>query len=298
MKASKILSIFFGHALFLTSFLPISSDLYAEEFQNSIVKTQGSRLFNITIDGTVSGWPFSRTGILMLAPTFSNDDNPVEVVIVSGDPLAHPERGAIQFATNDFFLEGATHFDLAFVSISGNCVSIRPDPEYRMMTLNIFNVNSGLTATPYMIYSGTINGCIDRRARTVSGHINVEGTPYYYGNSASYVADFEGQFAGTGNIDNVISTAEAEEFMNVVIALKMDASFSNNLRKSISRREIRKLQNAVLEKLNPDDVLAVKRLKYTPKMIMKVNANALEALDTFPEVDDIAKISSTFTIPQ
>lgn len=301
MKTSKILSIFFGYALFFTSSLPFSSNLHAEESQGSIVKTPRSKLFNITINGTVSGWPFSRTGILMLAPTFdsngTNDVNPVEVVIVSGEPLGtRPERGAIQFATNDFFLEGSTHFDLALVSVSGNCVSIQPDPEYRMMTPNVFNVNSGITAIPYMIYSGNINGCVDRRARTVSGHINVEGSPYYYGNSASYVADFEGQFAGTVDYDNLISTNEINQFQNIIVSLKMDESI-NDKHKSIYRREIRKLQTAVLEKLNNNDVLTIKRFKYTPTMLMKVTEHALQELVTFPEVDDITNISSAFRVP-
>lgn len=288
--------------LIFSTFLPVSFFAYSGEPEYAVRTTKESKLFNITIQGTVSGWSFTRSGILVLSPAVTdattNDINLVEVVISSGDPIIHPERGAIQFATNNYFLWGIDPFDVVNMSISGNCVTVRPDPDYKDLNLNYFNASSGLFAIPYQIYTGTIEGCVNKKSKTVSGHINVKGKTSISGESASYVADFEGQFAGTGNFNEVISTSETDGFMNVVVTLKLDASFGNNARKSISRREIRKLQNAVLEKLNPGDVLAVKRLKYMPTMIMKINASALEELDTFLEVSEITTISSILRIPQ
>ncbi len=306
MKTSKILSIFLGLALFLTSSLSISSDVYAEESEYDASTTKESKLYNITIQGTVSGWSFKRTGILTLSPTVSNavstnGINPKEVTIISGNPIINPDRGAIQFSTNNYFFNGAHYIDTAYVTLAGDCGDIKVDSKQEtfLSSLNFFTVSSGFAAPAYQIYSGTINGCIDRRSRTVSGNIDVRGeVPPFSGMRSTYKASFTGQFAGTGNFNDVISTSETDGFMNVFVTLRLDASFGNNARKSISRRDIRKLQNAVLEKLNPGDVLAVKRLKYAPTMIMKINASALEELDTFPEVSEITTISSAFRIPQ
>ncbi|MDN3514203.1 MAG: hypothetical protein NG747_07370 [Candidatus Brocadia sp.] len=293
---------FFVLLLVFSAFLPVSFVTYAGESEYAVRTTNESRLFNITIQGTVSGWSFTRTGILVLSPTVTdattNDINFVEVVISSGDPIIHPERGAIQFATNNYFLWGIDPFDVVNMSKSGNCITVNPDLDYKDLNLNYFNVSSGLFAIPYQIYSGTIEGCVDKKSKTVSGHINVIGKTSMSGESASYVANFEGQYIGKGNFDNLMSMPETDGFMNVFVTLKLDVSFDNNSRKSFYRREIRKLQNAVLEKLNPDDVVATKRLTYAPTMLLRINENALQELITFPEVSDVTTISSAFRMPQ
>ncbi len=291
--------------LIISTLLPINFTACAGESEFGASTTKESKLYNITIQGSVSGWSFKRTGLLTLSPTVSNavstnGINPKEVTIISGNPINNPERGAIQFSTNNYFFNGAHYIDTAYVSLSGDCGDIKVDSKQEtfLSSLNFFNATSSGSSL-YQIYSGTINGCIDRKSRTVSGNIDVRGeVPPFSGLRSTYKASFTGQFAGTGNFNDVISTSETDGFMNVVVTLKVDASFSNNARKSISRREIRKLQNAVLEKLNPDDVCAVTRLKYAPTMLIRVNENALQELGTFPEVSEITTISSTFRIPQ
>lgn len=292
--------------LIFSTFSPVDFIVYAGESENDAGTTKESKLYNITIRGTVSGWSFTRSGILTLSPTVSNaistnGINPKEVTIISGNPITNPDRGAIQFSTNNYFLNGAHYIDTAYVSLSGGCCNIKVDSKQEtfLSSLNFFTVSSGFTALPYQIYSGTINGCVDRKSKKISGNIDLRGeVPPFSGMRSTYKASFTGQFAGTGNFDNMIATSETDGFTNVVVMLKLDASFVNNPRKSFCRREIRKLQNAVLEKLNPDDVVAAKRLKYAPTILLRIKENALQALGTFPEVSEITTTSSTFKIPQ
>lgn len=154
--------------------------------------------YQITIAGTASGWNFTRSGVLVLARTVDrtnvsrNGVNPLEVGIVSGNPMISPERGAIQFATNVGLLGARSQLDITTVGVSGNTITIDMAPNISYASSFVgFNVTSGLTANFWFITSGRIIVTVSPDGRSVSGTINLSGRGSLYGN-ASYSARFSG----------------------------------------------------------------------------------------------------------
>lgn len=161
--------------------------------------TGTARLYNITISGTVSGWSFTRTGVLLLGDTpitkvTVNGVNPKEIAIISGN-IATGGRGVIQFTTNSIWINGSrTLKDLAYVTLSNNCVYVRPDDRLTYVGINSFWVGGSLiSSVPYLIDYGSINICPSSDYKRISGSINLFGTAYYTGR-ASYKATITGYY--------------------------------------------------------------------------------------------------------
>jgi hypothetical protein len=158
-------------------------------------------LYSVTLRGVVQGRSFARQGTVGIAtrvptPT-QNGANPLELVIVSGNPAISPQIGAIQFGTNTFFLGGRASLDMAFVSFANNCIIARPDQRMSATGLNGFNSRSGLTADFYQIFAGDLSVCSTNGFRTISGSVNILGTGAIFHSNTPYQATLTGTFIGS-----------------------------------------------------------------------------------------------------
>ncbi len=163
----------------------------------------GSLVYEVTISGSVSGRPFTRTGYVVLSPSITNVTtngiNPLDVWLTSGNPLAAPEVGAISFATNNLYLGSLSRVDLAYVSYDGasRTITVQPDPNYAGLGANVFNNSSGLLGGIYQIYAGTMQLQLSEDARAITGSIGVVGKGAYYYTQVPYQGTITGRFVGT-----------------------------------------------------------------------------------------------------
>lgn len=162
--------------------------------------------WQVTIQGTVYGRPFTRQGNLYLTEPFSsaatvNGANPIEVALFSGTPITSPQIGAIQFVTNDGILGYRTQLDLAYVSFDGQAGRVEVQPDGRLGAnagRNVFNALSGFTANLYQIYGRRMQLQFRDNYETVSGVIDFLGNPFIEPAAAPYQATLTGRFVGSG----------------------------------------------------------------------------------------------------
>ncbi|NUR59892.1 MAG: hypothetical protein HOV87_14660 [Catenulispora sp.] len=134
--------------------------------------------YTVTITGTVGLSSFQRTGTLTLRPTITtvgteNGVNPLDVCLVSGNPAAFPDVGAIWNGSNSACHPAATAagLDMGTVTVQGTTVLFQPDANIAATQNNIFNEYGGITACVYYVRTGgmivrtnadgTLDGAID-----------------------------------------------------------------------------------------------------------------------------------------
>jgi hypothetical protein len=163
-------------------------------------------LWNVVLQGESQGVRFQRQALVAITTPLSsagttNEPNPFEVVIVSGNPGAYPESGAIWFTTNSSLLGGQAGLDMAYVYFDSNqsLVYVRPDPNMSAVGINVFNAYSGLTADMYQIFDGAIYLWSRDGFATIEGWIDILGTGAIFHSNTPYRAYFSGAYAGTGS---------------------------------------------------------------------------------------------------
>lgn len=156
-------------------------------------------IYDVTIRGNAEGVPFARTGTLFVLPRVTNittnGRNPVDVCLFSGRPFTSPQSGSIWLHSNSYCVNTrGARLDMAFVSMSlaTNRVFVRPDSRIAAVGVNGFNINSGLLANVYQIYSGAESLAFRNRGRTVVGTVNVLGTGAIFPSSQRYSASLSG----------------------------------------------------------------------------------------------------------
>ncbi|MET8853212.1 hypothetical protein [Amycolatopsis sp. NPDC004625] len=135
--------------------------------------------YDVTLSGSVSGTSFRRSATLRIVETISssgttNDVNPVDVCLVSGNPAGRPQPGAIWFGSNSGCAPGAgaAHLDLATVDVDGDTVTVEPVENMAATGGNVFTSSSSITACPFFPVSGRLRVTADG---SVSGRIEVTG---------------------------------------------------------------------------------------------------------------------------
>ncbi|GAA2051118.1 hypothetical protein GCM10009839_67450 [Catenulispora yoronensis] len=118
-------------------------------------------VWDVTISGVVGSNSFQRVGRLAIVPTITttgteNGVNPVDVCLVSGNPSAVPEPGAIWNGSNAACHPAATlaQLDLGTVTVQGTTVYYQTDSNISATFNNLFNQYGGLAACPYYVRSG------------------------------------------------------------------------------------------------------------------------------------------------
>ncbi len=147
--------------------------------------------YEITIRGKVNGKKFELTGKLRVRETMNeltlNDVNSRDVFLEIGDPLVKPKAGALWLATNNAFFEkfgytkAGQRMDLANVDLdheSGR-VTVKLDGDLTTSGLNRFNSSSGLLASIYTAYKGTMKLDFDNDGDRVSGSVGLKGVQHY-----------------------------------------------------------------------------------------------------------------------
>lgn len=135
--------------------------------------------YDVTLSGSVSGTSFRRSATLRIVETISstgttNDVNPVDVCLVSGNPAGQPQPGAIWFGSNSGCAPGAgaAHLDLATVDVDGDTVTVEPVENMAATGGNVFTSSSSITACPFFPVSGRLRVTA---GGSVSGRIEVTG---------------------------------------------------------------------------------------------------------------------------
>ena len=168
-------------------------------------------LCTITMDGRNQGdWqPFLVQGSLLItsgipSSATQNGKNPVEVVIVIGNPPANPVAGAIRYTTNRYlnrFVGGAfvnSLLDYAYVGVAGNTISVTVDPRIAAAnSLSNFNARTGLAAGVYEIQSGGFQISLVGTSG-VAGWADLVGHGYISPYTAPYKAIVSGKVVGRG----------------------------------------------------------------------------------------------------
>ncbi len=154
------------------------------------------RAYSVTITGTASGNPFTRTGTLVVANTVTrvttNGVNPLEVCLASGSPASSPDAGAIWLNTNSACISSRATLDTAFVSTSGGTVTVQPDSRIAATGSNVFTTRRSITACPYFPSAGAASYTFFAN-NTVSGTIRITGYGGAFCGTSTYVASITGR---------------------------------------------------------------------------------------------------------
>ncbi|MDX3194627.1 hypothetical protein PV458_40045 [Streptomyces sp. MN03-5084-2B] len=152
--------------------------------------------WDVTISGSVSGTSFRRSATLRIVETISsagttNDVNPVDVCLVSGNPAGQPQPGAIWFGSNSGCAPGAgkAHLDLATVDVDGDTVTVEPVENMAATGGNVFTSSSSIAACPFFPVSGRLRVTTDG---DVSGSIEVTGYGGAFCGNTAYQAKISG----------------------------------------------------------------------------------------------------------
>jgi hypothetical protein len=132
-------------------------------------------VWKVTIAGHVSGTAFSRKGVLALARTqtrvTTNGINPVDVCLVSGNPPAAPQPGAIYLDSNAACLGYRSKIDMGWVKVAKGTLTFTPDSRLGATYINVHTSSSSYIfaclyypvtgSASYTFYSnGTVRGTI------------------------------------------------------------------------------------------------------------------------------------------
>ncbi|WP_410613942.1 hypothetical protein [Amycolatopsis sp. lyj-109] len=152
--------------------------------------------YDVTISGSVSGTSFRRSATLRIVKTISstgttNDVNPVDVCLVSGNPAGQPQPGAIWFGSNSGCAPGAgkAHLDLATVDVDGDTVTVEPVENMAATGGNVFTSSSSIAACPFFPVSGRLRVSA---GSGVSGSIEVTGYGGAFCGNTVYQAKISG----------------------------------------------------------------------------------------------------------
>jgi len=173
-------------------------------------------IYQISLNGVVNTYTlFSRTGYLVLTPTVTNITknglNPIDLALVSGNPVAAPSPGSIQYFTNYALYTlvggiGTSQLDLAYVSMSGSCIIINPHTDFLMglhkSNPSVFTARYGIAAQLYYTLAGSMSVCSSDGWKTVTGKIDYLGSSFFSSPypSMPYKASFIGKYIGSGSI--------------------------------------------------------------------------------------------------
>jgi hypothetical protein len=137
-------------------------------------------IFDVTLSGSVSGRPFSRSAVMLFARTVdrvatTNGVNRAEMCLASGFPAGRPETGAIRYGTNSacFRSRGAS-IDTSYVTVTGSTYIARPDPRLTSTYLNTFTSSPGIASSIFSAQSGSI-ALRFGRGGTIRGTIALHG---------------------------------------------------------------------------------------------------------------------------
>ncbi|VVJ20337.1 Uncharacterised protein [Amycolatopsis camponoti] len=165
------------------------------ETEEASRSTTGS--YDVTISGSVSGHSFRRSATLRIVETISstgstNDVNPVDVCLASGNPAAQPQPGAIRFGSNSGCLSGtgAADLDLASVDADGGTIDVEPVESMAATGGNLFTASTSIAACPYYPVSGRLRVTVD--GGDVSGSVEFTGYGGAFCPSTVYDAKISG----------------------------------------------------------------------------------------------------------
>lgn len=152
--------------------------------------------YSVTIQGTASGWSFTRTGTLILVQTVTrattNGVNPVDVCLISGSPAQFPQTGAISYNSNSACIKSNATLDLAYVSVGNGTVGVQPDQRLSATGGNSFTARNGVTACIYHPVSGVARYTLFAN-NTVSGAVAITGYGGAFCKSVNYIANISGR---------------------------------------------------------------------------------------------------------
>ncbi|WP_439378008.1 hypothetical protein [Amycolatopsis lexingtonensis] len=153
--------------------------------------------YEVTLSGSVEGRSFRRSATLRVVETISstgttNDVNPVDVCLVSGNPAAQPQPGAIRLGSNSGCLPStaAADLDLAEVDADGGTITVEPVENVAATGGNLFTASTSVAACPYYPVSGRLRVTID--GGDVSGSIEVTGYGGAFCGRTAYDATISG----------------------------------------------------------------------------------------------------------
>ncbi|WP_290059251.1 hypothetical protein [Amycolatopsis solani] len=153
--------------------------------------------YEVTLSGSVEGRSFRRSATLRVVETISstgttNDINPVDVCLASGNPAAQPQLGAIRFGSNSGCLPGtaAADLDLAEVDADGGEITVEPVENVAATGGNLFTASTSVAACPYYPVSGRLRVTID--GGDVSGSVEVTGYGGAFCGKTAYDATISG----------------------------------------------------------------------------------------------------------
>lgn len=170
--------------------------------------------YRIDIAGQTDRGEFARPGDFYVFPTldvsganFDNGVNARDIGLLSGNPSATPEQGAIWFATNNGAFDlmglqtttGDALIDVAFVEVdeATGVIGIALDPNATpTVHLNTMNARGGLTANVYQLLEGAMHLQFTNAGQEVVGEIQFIGNGFIEPGTSPYQARFEGVVAG------------------------------------------------------------------------------------------------------
>lgn len=183
----------------------------------SLVVPTGPVFYRVVLAGATPRGGFRREGLLLVEPpldtsgiNFDNGINARDVGLISGNPPAVPEVGAIWYATNTgvysrMGLGASVSQDLALLDTAyvtadeaGGLLNVVVDgqfwglPAARSSQLNCFTPGAGLLASIYQIIQGGMTLRFSEDATAVAGTIDFVGNGYIEPGSSRYVASLEG----------------------------------------------------------------------------------------------------------
>jgi hypothetical protein len=181
--------------------------------QTGTIPTQA--VYEIQITGATAHEQFTRSGQLFLLPpldisgvNFDNGQNPRDIAIISGNPSATPEPGAIWFATNNGAFDqaglqtttGDALIDVVFMESDEDAgrLDITLDPNAtRTVQLNTMNSRGGLTANVYHILEGSASFQFTDGGERVGATIDFVGDGFIEPGPSPYQATVDGVVIST-----------------------------------------------------------------------------------------------------
>ena len=161
--------------------------------------------WSITIQGESDGKVFQRQGLVFITRSAStagttNQANPLDVFLTSGNPATNPQSRSIWFMTNKVMIGNRAQIDLAFVTFDTqtNTITVVPDPMISAVGANGFNSHSGLLANLYRIFDGSMQIQFQDNYNTISRTVDLLGTGAILHSNTRYTAQIFGTFVGQG----------------------------------------------------------------------------------------------------
>lgn len=173
--------------------------------------------YSITIDGrNRQNWePFRVSGYMLVtqgipSPGTKNGQNPYDVLIYIGKPIANPRSGSLHYTTNRglysvlYAKYGYALLDYAVVTVDKKG-TVRVVVDTRIAPANeqsYFNARSGLLANVWLVVSGGLQFVVNAKG-VLTGTINFKGRGYIEpGNGrVPYVGIITGQAIGRGTLN-------------------------------------------------------------------------------------------------